>query len=137
MDARWRCHAASRPAAAVACDSVSLPSRGPASREHGKDFGVEVLGNPSIGSGWYEPGQGLTSPGVGDDLDSDGRVDDDGCHTVVSSRSSRTAWAASRLSMSGSGPRSNSSSKSWNASGEQSSSGLVTTTVDSGGPVTG
>src|SRR5579875_1329070 len=65
-----------------------------------------------------------------------GGVDDGGGHAVASSRSSRTAWAASRLSNSDSGPASSSSRKPWNASDEQSSPGLVTTTAEPGGKST-
>ncbi len=54
-------------------------------------------------------------------------------HASASTRNSRRASAAQRLSSSGSGSARRSSRKAWKAAGEQSSSGFVTTTAEPGG----
>ena len=103
------------------------------SPEDSQHFGVEMFGNPTLGIGGQESSESTASPGITDYLNSSRRIYDDSCHASASTRNSRSAAAASRLSSSGSGPARSSSRKAWKAAGEQSSSGFVTTTDGPGG----
>ena len=105
------------------------------SSQHGEDFGVEMFRDPSLRPGRHEPGQGSALAGY--QRQSRRPPTHHGAHAPVSTRTSRRASSASRLSSSGSGPASRSSRKAWKASGEQSSSGLVTTTTEPGGKSAG
>ena len=92
-----------------------------------------MLGNPALGFSWERRRERGAAAGASDHPDSGRSVDDDCGHAFASTRRARSASAASRLSISGSGAASNSSTNARNASGEQSSSGFVRTTPELGG----
>jgi len=101
--------------------------------QHAEDLGIEVLRHPALGPNREQPRERPAASRIADDLDAGRGVDDNEGHAWASTRSARSASAASTLSSSGSGPASSSSMNARNASGEASSSGLVSTTAEPGG----